>query len=339
MGLTQRGPLDIADRMNVGIQGCRGRVAGVILFCLVFVLGLAACQDKTLDDWRREKVNRELNELRSVSGDYVGSLVSAKDGQALGSVLLNLAPDAQPQASADGTTTEQQAALKGRLKFYGTQRADLHFEKGFFDSSSKSFQGVITVPDSAGGTTTMEISGSISGGSVTGVLEARGFPEDGAHFELSKSYGNADSQLLASAPPVGAAIPPLMTFKAQDPYRARSGDATDIQMSLQYRRTTSEQSFVDYFVPTQEAQVTFSFWNGQMNIPFSHARYDERTGILIGETVVSDGGMSFVVNVDCHLEPTDSGQGWSCRLISAAKGLIFDTLFTPTENAGASGYL
>jgi hypothetical protein len=171
-------------RFNLRFFLRQGLAVGVTLLSLGGASGCA--KDRTLDEWRTDKVNRRLSKIQAISGDYTGTLVSAKDDSSLGNISLKLSPDTRVQISEDRTYTEQQAVVRGKLDFFGTSRAQIIFEQGYYDPDSGNFKATASIQSEANERRELTISGLIVNNQLTGELEASGYPELGAKFTLTK---------------------------------------------------------------------------------------------------------------------------------------------------------
>src|SRR5437763_555607 len=67
--------------------------------------------DKTVDEWRQDKVRQALSKTQAISGVYRGEISSNQDQKSLGTIALELHPNTKLQNSSDNLGTEEHATV------------------------------------------------------------------------------------------------------------------------------------------------------------------------------------------------------------------------------------
>lgn len=300
---------------------------------LVLSVALTACgPDRTVEDWRREKVSEELSAIRAISGQYGGNLVSNSRG-GLGSVSLEVWPDTLVSGSSGSRSTEPQASLRGKLTLLleGKTRM-VAFRGGFYDRSTGDFKAEIPVSSRSSLSTTLDLEGTFSEGRVRGRIGSDIFPESEARFDLERGVGLPEESRLGSG---------KSSAQAQDEVAQRfSGTAefvssapAPMDFTLLTPQNSSEGDFLDLFVAIKWVDVTLML-NGRSPVHFKGSQWDQRTGILTGEIQGEAGTQRdrYVLMLRCtQIGAGQTPSGWDCTYWSSQIGLVFKAKFSASK--------
>jgi hypothetical protein len=305
---------------------------GVVSVSAVF----AGCaKDQTVDQWQADQVKQQLGKIQAVSGIYAGNLISVKNGSTLGPLSIDLEPDTTIEENSDHTGTQQVAAIRGQLAFNGDSSADVAFAQGYYNADSSYFKSTIPITLDAGGTGQLDISGTISGSTLTGQIGAHDYPNLGGTFTLT--LGAASSSQGLSTGSSGNPSNQVQVYYGSRQVQSASGTLSklntvteSVTMTVDSSYTTPEESFLNLFVPTRYTQVTFGYMNNQIPLLFTNAKIDDRVRGLSGDVTLTDGGDTFIDHMACF-QATQSGKsGWNCKVTNSVKGQILSSYFGPS---------
>lgn len=294
-----------------------------IIFLLPF---LAACGDRDLDEYQRERESEEISKVTSISGVYEGEILRTVDEASLGHLVLDLQPDVRINLNPDKVNAQRQVVLKGNLELRDQKSKFISFSNAFFDSESNIFQAVIT-QSTAGGNLSLDLEGKWSGTTISGSLEVKGFPESRTIFKLEKSEGQMTKHVRVvgheSAKPEGTKterwdakkIQPSFNFGAKSYFQVRELDSS------------SDEEFFQTFAPLKYVDAIVTFTEGATAY-FPSAVWDLRTGRLRGSTKIDVSGMSRTLVLDCiSILDASSKLGWNCSYTNNSASSYFEFEF------------
>ena len=281
----------------------------VLPVCLITACG----QDKTLDQYNHEKAQQDLAKVQAVSGTYNGVLLSNADKSTIGPMSIELVGGTQITNATQGSTSVQQATLRGTITLSGAQTTSVEFVQGFYDSDSGTFQVDVPVTLQNGSPSTIDLAGSFDGkGGMNGTLKILGYTENGGYFALGKG---------AALPAVtqGAAISASRSIVDSGlGYHGTAnvkGSTTAAVLTLSSGFTTRDQSFANLFNPIKFLTINYSTGDGS-GLAFPNSQWDQRSGVLSGVrdgTTASDGA-PWEATLTCTQTSTDvTKTGWNCH--------------------------
>lgn len=284
--------------------------------------------DRTLDDYRREKVDQEIAKYQAVSGVYQGSLISNRSGGELGFATLELEADRVVGESNDRLSTEQRAVLRGKLTFSGNGNSVLTFRNGYYDPSTGLFRASIPVSRRGGKEVEINLAGKLTDSRLSGYVEAFGYREDGANFELLKSVSGAAAPIshgrLTPSP-----APILRQFTGTAKYK--DGSTQQAKLGVLTQELSTEEEFLYTLLPVRTVDATLEFGNN-VTLLFKESQWDLRAGTLRGRVDGVRGADRYQLDLDCNRIALDGGrQGWKCRYVSSIRGYLFDADFEPSD--------
>jgi len=295
---------------------------------------LTACiEDRTIDDWRREKVGEEVARIEAISGTYVGTLKSNQSNRVIGQVELVLEADTRVSARGDRPGAEKQAVLRGRFTVSSDQFRMIHFEGGSYDSEDGSFKAEANVTDVVGNLVSISFAGKVDNNVITGRVEALHQSEGAGNFELKLTdRENSDRDVnippsqLNPDNPQATPDSKVLSYRGsatwKDPNERRTVEVLILKHSL-----SSDQEFLNLFSPVQWVDVTLNLDFGSPQRPkvtsvyFQNAQWDTRLGTLRGS--LSGGsvgnGDRYKINLNCEV----TASALVCEYFSAAQGKLF----------------
>ena len=303
-------------------------VAGLLVLpvCLITACG----QDKTLDQYNHDKAQQDLAKVQAVSGTYNGVLLSNADKSAIGPMSIELVGGTQITNATQGSTSVQQATLRGTITLSGTQQSSVEFVQGFYDSDTGTFQVDVPVTLQNGTTSTIDLAGSFDGkGGMSGTLNILGYTDNGGTFSLGKG---------AALPAVtqGAAISKNQIVGSGQTYQGtaiENGKTTGVVLTLSTGVTTRDQDFANIFNPIKFLTINYSLGDGA-GLAFLNSQWDQRNGTLNG---VKDGtasdGTPYEATLTCHQATPDvTKTGWNCQYKMSNGGSVMNYSFTVTPS-------
>ncbi|HAR43957.1 MAG TPA: hypothetical protein DCS07_15200 [Bdellovibrionales bacterium] len=280
---------------------------------IIACLGLAACADKTSDQWRAEEAERKAAEIRAISGIYRGNLVSKIDGAVISPVEIELLPETTVGNSQDQLGSEQKTTLQGRVTvFYGTATQPLHFNGGYFGPNPKSpSNGKVTASSSV----TMknkekvdfDIDANITGSVLKGSLSVAGYIEMGASFELEKNGPLPASDSLIGGKP-GEASPGVPAGIEEYLGSISSGNANIVKMSILNLPPSVEEELVYRFYPKRVVDISIDQGSAGRGY-FPSVVMDLRSGTFSAQGTYA---ANAAANLACRKTGT---QEWTCTLL------------------------
>ena len=312
----------------------------MLAVCLIIVPSCA--KDRTLQEYRDEKVAQELAKIKAVAGGYSGVLYSRKTGGPLGPVYVDIEPDTTIGNSTDNLYQEQHVGIKSVVTFIGQGMGLLSFN-GAYDSTNTSFKLVTTLKTRRGTPQEMELAGAFGNDQLTGEIEATGYPTEAGYFTLVR--GSAENiQPGPGAEGSQGEDPPVQVFEGNS--QPVEDTSTDLKLVVITHQIGSDQAFLDNFLPVKTVDLTLNFAGGLAQVFFKNAVWDLQRGILEGQSQGSSnpsepgGGSNYELDLSCHqraviLKDNTKAMGWFCQYVSDRRGLIFSTILKPTKDKSA----
>lgn len=310
-------------------------LAAVVTLALVAAV-VTGCDDRTIDDWRRERVEQELSKYAEVSGYYSGSLTSKSTAESLGELELEIISDTAVTDSADRLSSEQRAILRGSITFSGGQLAVLDFDNGYYDPKSGRIRLSVNSNNRR-----LDLIGVIKNGTIAGQIQAPGYGSYAARIELSKTRDSIVGELrqgLENRKGTAPAEPLTRRFYGDAHYP--NGKIQKFALEIDQKKLRSEDEFIQNFLPTREVALRL-LWKGEtagkpsVNSPvvlFKDAVWDSRSGALKGRTAVVSLGVQYAVELDCQeVILARARKGFSCAYSSDLTDFPFTAVFEPQE--------
>jgi hypothetical protein len=300
------------------------------------MFGAGCAKDRTIDDWRRQRVNEQLALIRSVATTYRGTMNAVADGTPFSTATVSVDGKTRTSDARDRPGAEVQAVLRINVTLEGDRPLTLTFEDGAMDPSSMEFKAATQVE----GRGHAEIEGTFVGGRMSGRLEASGYPAQGVRFELDRVGGDGQASFGPGGPDGGKYKPiPRRDDEIFHGYSAMAkfsdGETSRVSMTIGRSENRQEEDFIETLMPFRVVDVIVSLGPFKEAL-INGATWDRRTRSLIGEAR-GDGGAGqakYHVKLDCREALSGGGRGWDCRYYSMinAAGLIFAAVFEPTES-------
>ena len=303
---------------------------------LVLILTFAGCvSDETQQQWRADQAKQALAMVKPIEGTYSGNIASAQDGANLGSVSLTIKTNMEVQTSADGLSSEQHVVVQGHLDYKGIVNSTVQLSQAFYDETgSGSFRATLVIQDAKGNPQNIDLYGTIASDRFVGRLEAENYPAYGGTMTLIKN-APVQNQTTGSA---SSARAKELSSEKQIFVGDWDGHKKGIQMTISEAvGTTTQERFLNIFLPTFLVQVNFDF--GTFQLPFANSQLDDQNATLHGQGQVNDssGNAMFPVSFDCDRLPGSAEiTGWKCT-IAGEDGLNAVINFTPAKSTTSTG--
>jgi hypothetical protein len=304
-----------------------------ILFLSFGVLALlsACAKDKSVDDYQRDKLQKNLALYQSVAGSYSGVVTSQENGDVLGAMELSLRAEVTPVDSKDGETAVATPILVGSVRFLDQNIISLSAPNGYYDPATGLYSADIKITRAGSGgeggggapgaqeTETVKITGYIGGESLSGSVHALDYPGHGGSFQLTKNRRESlQEQLRRARPGQGRESDQLVAF-AGTTYFQKTQRPVHI-VALRPNRGTAED-FLDLVNPVKKVQLSLNYSNS-LAFLFQNAVFDTRQDYITGETTVTvkNGPNQTVqkMNIECSMIDEDL----RCSHISSGLGQV-----------------
>lgn len=303
-----------------------------ILFLSFGVLALlsACAKDKSVDDYQRDKLQKNLALYQSVAGSYSGVVASQENGEVLGAMELSLRAEVTPVDSKDGETSVATPILVGSVRFLDQNIISLSAPNGYYDPATGLYSADIKITRAgsngggegggAGGpgaqeTETVKITGYITGDNLAGSVHALDYPGHGGSFQLTKNRRESlQEQLRRARPGQGRESNQLVAF-AGTTYFQKVQRPVHI-VALRPNRGTAED-FLDLVNPVKKVQLSLNYSNS-LAFLFQNAVYDTRQDYITGELNVIANGFTQKMNIECSMV----GEDLRCSHVSSGLGQV-----------------
>lgn len=304
----------------------------------VFALLSACAKDKSVDDYQRDKLQKNLALYQSVAGSYSGVVASQENGEVMGAMELSLRAEVTPVDSKDGETSVATPILVGSVRFLDQNIISLSAPNGYYDPATGLYSADIKITRAGGGgnggaeggaagpgaqeTETVKITGYIGGDVITGSVHALDYPGHGGSFQLTKGRRESlQEQLRRARPGQGRENDQLVAFSGTT-YFQKAQRPVHI-VALRPNRGTAED-FLDLVNPVKKVQLSLNYSNS-LAFLFQNAVYDTRQDYITGETtvVVKNGPNQTVqkMNIECSTFEEEI----RCSHISSGLGKVATT--------------
>jgi hypothetical protein len=305
-------------------------------------LGLAGCvTDHSVDDWQREKLKEELEQLQPIAGTYRGVLKS--QDQELGALELAFTPQIRVIPGGPSEKAEGQPTLAARLIFEDQERrVALTSADSFFEPLSGKFEISLSLTRSSGRTEQITVGGYLWKTSLEGTLEVAGSPENRAQFSLSREESSPlrdIAQKLSTKP--WFAVPGNFV---EGITRFVEGKQRAAKLVILEPETSPEEAFLNRFAPLRVVQFSMNYGDA-FRLVHEGALWDERLRKLTGRSRiigVRDSQESIEVSTEC-LSPSPSE--WTCTHDVAGLGRTATSIFPvvgatdPSDSRGGLRYV
>ena len=264
-----------------------------------------------MEDYRREQLQENLARISSVSGAYLGSVISKIDGTNLGAITLKIQARTDVQVNAGNVSNQQNATVSGSLKFLSITSAEVVFDNGYYDDVTGDFQVTIPIDQGGGILSKLSLSGVVRSGFWQGTIEVKGQPEYGGELNLQRNAQLPSSSAIEVG---GSRLQQInrLNYSYIGSYQI-DGINTPVKMNFTNRDILPEQNFYNLFSPVRNVNLNFDFTDFELN--FSNAILDDKVGIITGRDPVDHRGMPARANLNCLKFEIKGGDfGWDCQL-------------------------
>jgi len=298
------------------------------LFLLLLVLAaLGACGDRSLDEFQRSELERELAEKRQVAGRYTGLVYSKRDKSLMGAMSLDIRVETRSQSGA--AESGGRAVLVTVVEFVDQDIITIDSDNGYFDLSSKQFQTNITLAQSPQVSEDLSIGGRLEGDYLNGSIAVIGYAPYGGSFKLQKNGPDPATLISGRLPQEDERNDGLgfsQVFKGRTIFR--DNRISPVQLVISQQSSSSAEDFLNKFVPVKSVQLSISFGDGAL-ITHLGSRWDQRTRLLTGSWTSEAGGRgsaAFRVNTECRQSGSAASLRWNCVHASSSLGQVASTL-------------
>jgi hypothetical protein len=262
-----------------------------------------------------------VSQTMTIAGTYRGSISSADGSRTIGSVELLLEPDPVVDNST-GLVSQPDLALRAKLILYTRGKSVAIFKNGSYDPTTADIKFSGIVQQRNGTDTEVDLIGKFNDGTITGSIQAFGYPEEGGSFSLVR-----DATL--PEPPKVEQEDLIETYTSTITFPGDK-EPRNVEMMIINHRTNSEQALLDLFMPMRFVDVSMTFTLSGISVFMQNAQLDRRSGTLLGQSQTLIEGSPAGMALDCESVAIDKSQnGWKCTYTSTMLGRIFTSTFKP----------
>ena len=305
---------------------------GTLILACISLLVSACAKDKSLDDWKREKLEQELAKLPS--GTFSGTVLGANE-RIIGPLSLTLMPTTKVTSSPGNYKTDEQAMLEGSILFGNEFQTNVSFTDGSFNSTSGSFKFTVPLDQRNGRRWVMSLSGTITGDRLTGRIGTEGNQALSGQMVLVRDAVLPTETALGLRVGMAGGTDPLTeTYEGSTVFYDRT--RRSVELVIMNNTTMFEENFLNRFLSSKPVQVTLRVkrsTDSVMNIMFADASWNKSSGALIGQSVMSySDGWKAELALNCRsLDTRAIPKSLSCEYVSSSNGEVLT--FTVTEKA------
>jgi|GEM_PF-6550144 len=296
----------------------------------LLILGFIGCApDRSLDDYKREKLREYLGQYQAAAGVFRGIGYSKIDHHSIGAVELILTAKIKSLDGSSGSKTDGAPVLKGKINLYGIYTASLDANDGFYDPDTGIYQANIPIKQQNGKTTEISITGKITQSQFEGSLEVTGFSEYGSNMTLARDRElPANDEQKITAPGQGSNYSNVLGSYIGTTH-FRSGATRSVSLVIFSTRNSSEEDFLNLFNPVKTVQVTLNY-DESMQISHSIVEWNQQTHRMIGTSSVTVNNKSVTLALDCNQTLATDLNGWDCQTSTTTSGWIARTEVIPS---------
>ena len=259
------------------------RIKPLVFAFLIMAVGCS--KDRSVDDYKRGKLQQSVSELQAVQGRYSGVLISKRTGARLGALELTLTASTEPVQGNDESTPSARPIMLTSVQFQSGSHMVIAGRNSYYDSSTGQFTTQITIPRN-GTDYSVFVNGRINGGALDGSLSAQGYEDEGGTIQLSKNGKQLD-QLVKENKFDTSPLFSQGSFAGNTTFT--EGVVKPVRLIILKPQSSSEEDFLNLLVPVKPVLATLNYGNGA-RITFSSGQLDLRTGRLTGQTGLSLSG-------------------------------------------------
>ncbi len=303
-------------------------IASVLLSVLLAGTVSGCVQDHTVDQWRREKLQEELDQLAPIEGTYRGML---RKGEAeLGALELSFTPRIGVVPGGPSEKAEGQPVLTARVIFQDLEgRIALTSQDSFFEPDSGRFEIDLQLARASGRTERVVLGGVLSKGVLAGTLEASGNFENRADFTLNRAEKTPLDEIASKISPKPWAPVPGNLIEGITEFS--DGQSTPARLVVLEPEVGPEEAFLNRFAPIRVVQLSISYGDA-FRLVHEGALWDERTRRLVGRTRLQE----LEISTQCSASDRGGKGEWSCSHEVAGFGRTAVSRF-PVEGAVDDG--
>lgn len=296
-----------------------------LLFALIGSLALfvGCSDDKTVDQYQREKLQENLAMYQAVAGKYTGRVLSAQDGSQIGAMEVALRAETQVNSSGGGDTSVGSPMLVTNVRFLNKTIVSLSAYNSFYDPATGSYSAQIRVTRSGSGAQeVISLSGNLNSSQLVGEINSVEYSEFGGRFTLSRDGENLTDLMPKTSPDQyegGQGPQRIKTFIGSTGFSNGTNKPVQVVV-LQPLHGTSED-ILDFLTPVKNVHVSFNY-SQSLHILYPGSLMDLKQGLLTGKTSVMVNGQNQEITLECHISST---QTMYCNHLTSGSGVAATT--------------
>lgn len=302
---------------------------GLIAASIGMAALVTACGDRSLEDYKREKMNQDLSRFDAAKGDYQGVAFSKNSGAELGLLVAEV-------ESRKGDA----AHLNVRLVFEGATHAEMTIPREIdFDENTGDYEGQYVLTRPGEDPIQLRLVGNFANGTFSGDLSAEGYSDYGMRFGLTRTDKASLASAIEARRNARREAPSDSIGFVNNYYQGRTENGFDVYLNIRMNIPSPEQEFAIQFLPRRTVQITME--NGLPSgtrvkfAEFPSVEWDLRRNRLngVGQSRGSGGNSNRSDLLCVQKSFPDAAIGWTCKFasgVSNGKG-GFTADFRPVE--------
>jgi hypothetical protein len=310
----------------------------LVFLSLATVLFFAGCaKDQTADEYQNAKMTQDLGKLQARSGTYRGLLLNTGSNKPIGALEIMLQATTDPGASSACATGSSAAGMIGTAILHTTENAHVTFSKVCYfepdNSSSGTLSAQIDVKVRDGSTSSLAVSGTITGNSFSGLIHSMNRSGPQGSFTLVKDAPLPTHGQGSTYPGIEDNRTYAGTFTDSfcrdnpngDNCKTRTPGAKPVRMNIVMAAPSSEETFLNYFSDEKDVSISMNMNGAEFLLNPAHV--DDADGTIQFEGNVT-ATTSAPATLDCK---SIQGNGYHCTYITTISTVTFDAFFQNTS--------
>jgi hypothetical protein len=292
-----------------------------IIGSLLILIGCS--DDKTVDQYQREKLQENLSMYQAVAGKYTGRVMSAQDGSQIGAMEVELSAEIQANPSGGGDTSVGSPMLVTNIRFLNKNTVSLSAYNSFYDPATGSFSAQIRVTRSeSDAQEVISLTGNLASNQLIGEINSVEYSEYGGRFALSRNGKNLADLVPKTSPDnyeEGQGPQRIKTFIGSTSFS--NGSKKPVQVVVLQPLHGTSEDILDLLTPIKNVHVSFNY-SQSLHILYPGSIMDLKQGLLTGKTSVMINGRNQEITLECHTSPT---QAMYCNHLTSGAGVAATT--------------
>ncbi len=264
---------------------------------LLLTLTLAACgNDRSLEDYNRDKAREDENKIESAVGTYRGELRSTRNNEILGVLQIDLSTNRKVDSlSLEKTTLETSVFFSGRSPIY------ISSGHTYYDWKSGRVNSEFSMLQSTGKKLTLKMDGAIYGNRLKGEFKVAGYDSHGGEFVLDRMQKRSSAESFFRSGQIANRLlgqdEVNLTYTGEMTANNEESDSTKnasrVSLLISNSDTDPALRFAEIFSPQKSVRAVLTISRARrgeshegsngFSLPFNNATWEPLIGTLVAD--------------------------------------------------------